>query len=266
VRADGSIRKVVEIPVPGPIMLHDVGITDSSIVILDLPVTFQLDALEQGFPFPYRWDPDYTPRVGVLPRDGDAADVRWAEVEPCYVFHPLNAYDLPDGRIVMDVSRHPRMFASDFNGPDEGSPTLDRWTIDPTPGKVLEERLDDRGQEFPRVDERLVGKPHRYGYCASFASGPITHGALVKHDLERGTSTVHAYGDGRASGEGVFIPRSDDAAEDDGWVMSLVYDAATDRSDLVILDAQDFAGEPAATVHLPQRVPYGFHGNWIPDA
>jgi carotenoid cleavage dioxygenase len=64
----------------------------------------------------------------------------------------------------------------------------------------------------------------------------------------------------------VFVPRSDDAAEDAGWVMSLVYDAGTDRSDLVILDAQDFAGEPVATVHLPQRVPFGFHGNWIADA
>jgi carotenoid cleavage dioxygenase len=266
VRADGSIRKVVEVPVPGRIMVHDVGITDSSILFFDLPVTFQLEALGEGYPFPYRWDPDYHSRVGVLPRDGDAGDVRWADVEPCYVFHPLNAYDLPDGRIVVDVARHPQMFATDFNGPDEGAPTLDRWTIDPSAGKVLEERLDDRGQEFPRVDERLVGKPHRYGYCASFEAAPITHGALVKHDFELGTTTTHAYGDGQASGEGVFIPRSDDAAEDDGWVMSLVYDAATDRSDLVILDAQNFAGEPVATVHLPRRVPYGFHGNWIPDA
>jgi carotenoid cleavage dioxygenase-like enzyme len=266
VRPDGSIRKVVEVPVPGRIMLHDVGITDSSIIILDLPVTFQLEALSAGYPFPYQWDPDYQPRVGVLPREGTADDVRWAEVEPCYVFHPLNAYDLPDGRIVMDVSRHPKMFATDLNGPDEGEPTLDRWTIDPTAGKVLEERLDDRGQEFPRVDERLVGKPHRYGYCATFESHPVSHGVLLQHDVERGTTVTHDYGAGRASGEGVFIPRTDDAAEDDGWVMSLVYDATTDRTDLVVLDAQDFGGEPVATVHLPSRVPYGFHGNWVPDA
>jgi carotenoid cleavage dioxygenase-like enzyme len=266
VGVDGSIRKVVDVPVPGPIMVHDVGITDSSIVIFDLPVTFQLEALTEGYPFPYRWDPDHQPRVGVLPREGGAGDVRWADVEPCYVFHPLNAYDLPDGRVVVDVARHPKMFATDFNGPDEGPPTLDRWTIDPGTGKVLEERFDDRGQEFPRVDERRVGKPHRYGYCATFEAGPITHGALVKHDFERGTSTTHDYGDGRASGEGVFVPRSDDAGEDDGWVMSMLYDAPTDRSDLVVLDARDFGGDPVATVHLPQRVPFGFHGNWIPDA
>jgi carotenoid cleavage dioxygenase len=267
VRPDGSIRKVVEIPVPGKIMVHDVAITDSSIVIFDLPVTFQLEALGKGYPFPYRWEPAYEPRVGVLPREGGADDIQWAEVEPCYVFHPLNGYDLPDGRVVVDVARHPRIFATDFNGPDEGPPTLDRWTIDAAAGKVVEERLDDRGQEFPRIDERLVGKPHRYGYCATFESGPPpSHGPLVKHDLDRATTTVHDFGAGRAAGEGVFVPRSQAAAEDDGWVMSLVYDATSDRSDLVILDAQDFAGEPVATVHLPQRVPFGFHGNWIPDA
>ena len=62
------------------------------------------------------------------------------------------------------------------------------------------------------------------------------------------------------------MPRGPDAAEDDGWVMSYVYDAAADRSDVVILHAQDFAAPPVATVRLPSRVPYGFHGNWVPDA
>jgi carotenoid cleavage dioxygenase len=62
------------------------------------------------------------------------------------------------------------------------------------------------------------------------------------------------------------VPRTDAAAEDDGWLMSYVYDATTDRSDVVVLHAQDLAAGPVATVHLPQRVPFGFHGNWVPDA
>ena len=60
------------------------------------------------------------------------------------------------------------------------------------------------------------------------------------------------------------MPREGAKAEDDGFVMSYVYDATTDKSDIVILDAQDFAGDPLATIHLPARVPYGFHGNWVP--
>jgi carotenoid cleavage dioxygenase len=233
-------------------------------VIFDLPVTLSAQAMNDGYPLPYRWNPDHPPRVGVLPRYGTAEDIVWCDVSPCYVFHPMNAFDLPDGRLVIDLCRHPKMFATDLNGPWEGMPVVERWTIDPASGKVHEEQLDDTSQEFPRVDERVVGRSHRFGYTASFGSNGPEHRGLTKWDLHTGTSVRHDYGPERSSGEGVFVPRSPDAAEDDGWVMSLVYDRATDRSDLVILDAHDFAGAPVATVHLPARVPYGFHGNWIP--
>jgi carotenoid cleavage dioxygenase len=268
VGADGAVRSVVPIDVPGQTMVHDTAITASKVIVFDLPVTFSMQAIVDGYPFPYRWDADYTPRVGVLPRGGTADDIRWCEVGSCYVYHPLNAYDLPDGRIVLDVARHPKMFATDVNGPWEGLPTLDRWLIDPASGVVKEERLDDRGQEFPRVDERVVGKPHRYGWCAEFSAssdGGPEMGSILKHDLERGTTEAYDLGLGRSSGEAVFVPRDDDAGEDDGWVMSLVYDRGSDSSELVILDAQDMEAEPVARVHLPQRVPYGFHGNWVPD-
>jgi carotenoid cleavage dioxygenase-like enzyme len=144
-------------------MVHDCSLTESSVVIYDMPVVFDLEMAMSGKGLPYRWDPEYPARLGVLPRDGAAEDVRWYDIEPCYVFHPLNAYD--DGeRIVLDVVRHPKMFAKNLLGPNEGKPTLDRWTIDTSAGKVLEERIDDRGQEFPRVDERVVGRRHRFGY------------------------------------------------------------------------------------------------------
>src|SRR5205823_4454961 len=117
---------------------------------------------------PYNWNPNYPARVGVLPRDGSAADVRWFDVEPCYVYHAVNAYEDGDS-IVLDLVRHDRTFDTDLTGP-EGVPTLDRWTVDLAAGKVREERLDDRGQEFPRMDERLVGRRHRYGYTVAGTS------------------------------------------------------------------------------------------------
>jgi carotenoid cleavage dioxygenase len=267
VGTDGRVRRTVDIPVPGRPMLHDCAITETNVVVLDLPVTFDLDVALSGVAtLPYRWNPEYGARVGLLPRDAtDGADTRWAELDDaCFVFHPLNAYDLPDGRVVCDVARHPRMFANDFNGPNEGPPTLWRWTIDPRSGRVAEELLDDRGQEFPRHDERRIGRPYRYGYTAAFMS-QLEHGPALKHDLERGTSEQHDYGEGRVTLEPVFVPRDETADEDDGWVMSYVYDATTDTSDVVILDARDFAGEPVAVISLPQRVPFGFHGNWVPD-
>jgi carotenoid cleavage dioxygenase len=76
---------------------------------------------------------------------------------------------------------------------------------------------------------------------------------------------VHDYGRGRQGQEAVFVAREGASAEDDGWVMSFVYDPERDASDLVILDAQAFTDEPVATIVLPARVPFGFHGNWVPD-
>src|SRR5205823_9925895 len=130
----------INVPVPGKPMVHDTAITESQVVLFDLPVTFNLEAAMKGARFPYQWDPDYGARVGLLPRgeNSSADDVRWYDVEPCFVFHPLNAYDLPDGRVAVDVVRHPKMFATDHVGPNEGPTTLDRWTIDPSSGKVIE--------------------------------------------------------------------------------------------------------------------------------
>jgi carotenoid cleavage dioxygenase len=211
---------------------------------------------------PYRWDPSYPARVGVMPRSGGAGDVRWFDVEPCYVFHPLNAYDDGD-TIVLDVVRHPKMFDTDFHGPNEGPTTLDRWTVDLADGKVRETRLDDHPQEFPRIDDRLVGRPHRYGYAMHTSStGGNAGDSVLKHDLARGQTIARRLGTHQCVGEFIFVPHAPQAPEDDGVLMGFVYDATTDRSDLTILDAANL--ETIAAIHLPDRVPYGFHGNWAP--
>ena len=257
----GAVRKVVDIEVGGPVSVHDMSLTERFVVIYDLPVVFDVEAATSGAGFPYRWDPDYRARVGLLYRDGGADDVRWFDVEPCYVFHPMNAYDDGD-RVVLDVVRHGKMFDTHRLGPDEGPPTLERWTVDVTGDKVVEERLDDRGQEFPRVDERVVGRRHRYGYAGAFLGNET---ALVKHDLDRRTSEVRLLASAGGASEAVFVPSGPEAGEDDGWVLAVVYDPDRDTSDLLVLNAGDFTGEPQAIVHLPQRVPFGFHGNWVPD-
>ena len=263
VSADGELVRSEDIDIQGPSMVHDFAITERNVVFLDLPVVFDFDLVGKR-PFPAEWKPDYGARVGVMPRDGGNADVRWFDVELCYVFHPLNAYD-DNGRVVLDVARHPKMFATDIYGPAELPPTLDRWTIDLDAGKVIEERLDDRPQEFPRVDDRVVGRPHRFGYAAHFGLDEhgIQFGGLLKHDLGTGAVETKTFGPGTHAGEGVFVPASPGAGEDEGWVLSIVYDDARNASDLVILDAREF--DEVARVHLPQRVPFGFHGSWVPD-
>jgi carotenoid cleavage dioxygenase len=263
----GTLVRHEDIDIKGPAMVHDFAITERHVVFFDLPVVFDLELVGKQ-PFPFVWRPEYGARVGVMPRDGGNADVRWLDVDLCYVYHPLNAYD--DGeRVVVDVVRHETMFANDVYGPGDRLPTLDRWTIDRSNGgKVIEERLDDHPQELPRVDERLVGRPHRYGYAPGFAlggGGGVEFGGLLKHDLHSGTTVERNFGEEQSAGEAVFAPASPDAGEGEGYVMAIVYDGGRDASDLVILDATDFTGPEVARVHLPQRVPYGFHGCWLPD-
>jgi len=259
----GRLTKRVEIPVPGPTMIHDFNLTERHVVFMDLPVVFDLDWAIAGDRFPYHWSDEYGARLGVMSRAGDASTLRWFEIEPCYVFHPLNAYD--DGtRIVIDVARYPRLW--------DGDPTtfesaqLHRWTIDLAGDRVTEEPLDDRNVEFPRVDDRLVGKRHRIGWTvenlADFGERAMR---LVKYDLASGRSESYGFGPGRMPSEGVFVPAGPNAGEDEGWVVQFVYDHARDGSDFVILDASDLSKKPVATVRLPQRVPFGFHGNWVPD-
>jgi carotenoid cleavage dioxygenase-like enzyme len=132
-----------------------------------------------------------------------------------------------------------------------------RWTIDLAAGTVEESQLDDRGVEFPRIDDRLAGLPARY----SIAVGDHT---LVHYDLDRGTAEEHRFAAG-APGEAVFVPADSASDERSGWYLSYVYDPVRDGSDLVVLDATDITAEPVARVRLPQRVPHGFHGNWITD-
>jgi len=260
---DGRIRRTVDVEVTGSPMMHDFSLTADHVVLYDLPATFDLDKVAAGT-LPYTWDPDYPARVGVMDREGDGSDVRWFEVEPCYVYHPLNAYDDGD-RIVLDVVRHEKTFATRHDGPDEGPTSLERWTVDLAAGKVLDERLHDRSQEFPRVDDRVVAGRHRYGYTVGFetADGAQETNVVIKHDLDNRTSQVRSLAPTAQPDELVFVPRSPDAAEDDGVLMGFVHDRAEGRSDLVVLDAGSL--DTVATVHMPTRVPHGFHGSWVPS-
>ena len=260
--AQGALVRSEPITIPRAVMMHDFAITREHVLFFDLPVVFDLEVQ----PFPFRWDDDTPARVGVMPRTGGDADVRWVDVDPCYVFHPMNAYD-DGGSVVVDVPKYETMMKHSRIGPNDGAlPALERWTIDPAAGKVRSERIDDRGQEFPRVNESLLGSRHRYGYAVELVEtrSAFDSARYLKHDFGAGTTQEHDFGPGRFPGEFVFVPGG--AGEDDGWLIGYVYDATTDRSDLVILDAHDFGAAPVATVHLPARVPFGFHGSWIPDS
>ena len=263
--AGGRLVQTEVIDVPGPTMVHDFAITDRHVVFMDLPLVFDLELAMAGR-MPYRWSDDYGARLGLMPRGGGGADVRWFEIAPCYVFHPFNAYEDTGGGVVLDVVRYAELWRGDSSG--AAPATLHRWRIDRGAGRVSEQPLDDRAIEFPRFDERRTGAPYRYGYAVYTEQGVDrgTGTSVIKYDLDTGASAAHDFGAGRVPAEPVFVPASATAAEDVGWLLTYVYDAARDGSDLVILDAADVTGKPVATIALPQRVPFGFHGSWIEEA
>ena len=155
------------------------------------------------------------------------------------------------------------MFVTDHTGPGEVPGSLNLYLIDPKTGKTEVKILDEQPQEMPRLDDRLTGDKFRYGYFSSRDQGMST---LIKQDLDAKTKETYAYGPGRFGMEAVFVPRTPDSAEDDGWLMTFVTDMTTRTADVVILHAQDLKAGPVATIHIPHRVPIGFHGNWVPDS
>lgn len=260
---DGKVKKTVNITVPGMVMMHDMSLTTNYVVIYDLPVTVSPVLASQGM-FPFGWNPEYAPRVGLLPRNGTSADVIWCDVKPCYVYHPMNAHEDADGNVVLDVCRYERMFDTDVHGPfGDSLATLDRWTVNPMTRQVAEQRIDDRALEFPRCNPVNNSKPYRYGYSVAVEGTGFPR--INKHDLSTGETIQYNLGAGRHGAEPYFVQRAGATAEDDGYLLSFVYDEGRNKSELLILDAQDFSRQAIARVLLPARVPYGFHGSWNPD-
>lgn len=303
----GRARRTVDVKVQGSPMMHDFTLTEKYVVFYDLPVTLDTAMITKSVPMPpilrkpaqlvmqsligkikipgpiaarasqlsgkspsipYSWNPKYPARIGVMPREGGNADVRWFEIEPCYVFHPLNGYsEMRDGQevVVIDLVRYDSMFSADVLGPSDARGLLDRWVINLTKGTVTMERRDDRHLEFPRINEELTGKKHRYGYlpciAGAFESDGKVDGSLVKFDYQTGTD-IRTTLDSLAVGEMSFVPNPSGTAEDDGVLVGFGLSAGTSQGKFVVLDAQTL--ELAATVDLPQRVPAGFHGNWAP--
>ncbi|VWX59941.1 8'-apo-carotenoid 13,14-cleaving dioxygenase [Sphingorhabdus sp. 109] len=265
---EGKVRREEPIPVRQGPSIHDCQITDNHVLVFDLPATFSMKRMLAGYAFPYDWNPEHGARVGLCPREGLGMETIWCELdEPCYVYHPANAFETADGTVIVDVVVHESTYARSTFGPGGKWSRLERWTVDPASRKVDRKILDDRPQEFPRYDERKTMQPYRFIYDIALAGHPdeldMAGTELFKHDLQDGSKLVRDFGPGRHPGEFVFVPRAPDAAEDEGWLIGLVIDAQQEKSELQILNADDFLGEPQAVIHLPHRIPPGFHGNWV---
>ena len=269
----GALTRSEVIDVEWASMMHDFAITKDYVIFMLAPVVFDFANVGKTGSL-FTWEPERGAKLGVMPRTGGNADVRWFDIDPCFVFHPMNAY-AENGVVTLDVARYEQLLFMDPSAArnpgwrDKNVARLHRFTIDLAKGTVGSTPLDDGDGEFPRIDERLLGRKHRYGYMAITGpegneSGIPLWTSIRKYDLERGTSETRNFGAGNGVGEPLFVPRGNAAGEDDGYVLVLDYDQDRNASAFFVLDAKNIAGEPLAEIWVPHRVPYGFHGNWVP--
>lgn len=274
VSTDGIVKHFTDIEIPGARMPHDMAITENYSILMDLPLVVDSEAAKAGR-HQLSFLRDLPARFGIIPRLGGSDEIRWFEAEPCYIYHSINAYEDGD-EVVLDVCRFrmPGPAAIELRGPLASilnylrlDAFVHRYRFNLKTGATREETLADRNTEFPMIHPSRLGTKNRFAYNVSINSDVTMYfDGLVKYDMATGAEERYGFGAGRYGSEAPFAPRPGARAEDDGYLMSFVYDAATDRSELVILDAVDLSAGPIGRVMLPVRIPNGFHSCWVPAA
>ncbi len=269
--ASGAVTKTEIIPVPHMSLMHTFLVTENYVVFPVLPLDIDMGRAMRGGPMT-AWVTGRASKLAVMPRRGTAADVRWFEHDPRHMFHQLNMWE-EGGKIIADVA------AADCTAlfPDQDGnrlthaqarQNLRRWTIDleGNTNTIREEVLNERDFQFPRPDDRMVTRKTRQ--CFANINLQSVDGrvggmdAAIRYDTQTGAEDIFHFGAGAAVGEVVFAPRIGAKGEADGYAMALVHPANSPTSQLVIFDAANMAAGPLARVHIPFRVPSGFHCNY----
>jgi carotenoid cleavage dioxygenase-like enzyme len=262
---DGRASHSTEITIPKPIMMHDCAITENYTVFPDLPLVFDFDKMMSGGGL-VGWEPENGCRIGIVPRRGDDASIRWFEIEESFLFHVANAFEEGD-EVVFQACRSNRGGIVTEEGADvrDQLGQLHEWRFNMNTGEIKSKAIDREYHcDFPRINDDYVGYKNRYTYAARFRVEDMpTFDGEMKYDNETGAIEMHYFGDDAESGEAVFVPRIGATSEDDGYVICFVYDRKTGSSDCQILDAQKWAADPVARIKIPQRVPHGFHAAWV---
>lgn len=272
VDADGFMTESHAFEAPYAAMVHDFVVTQSHILFPIMPLTGDLERAMAGAP-PFAWEPDRPAHVGVMPRDGTPDDLRWYDMDPCFVFHFMNGHER-DGIITLEACQfdHPPLFpTTDGKRTDIIHPRLNRWTIDlnATSSQVSQEYIFENGAEFPVIDPRYAMSSYRHGWYTSTdrtIPAPIpdsdwVYNTIEHVDVSNGRVDRYAFSNGHVS-EPMFVPRRAGAEEGDGYVLTVVYDYGANTSDMCVFEAQQIAAGPVGRARVSHRVPVCFHGTW----
>ncbi|XP_051151542.1 carotenoid 9,10(9',10')-cleavage dioxygenase 1-like isoform X2 [Andrographis paniculata] len=276
-------------------LCHEIGITERYNVIMDFPVTLDVNRLLTGGPL-IKYEEQGYARIGIMPRYGDAESIRWFEVETGCAYHIINCYERDDEVVVLAC----RSRGSLIPGPDFGlnkfewfseefrrgnnqtaeASLLSRvyeWRLNMVTRNVAERNLTGTHHymDFPMVNEKFIGIRNKYAYAqvmdsyASSISGMAKYGGLAKlyFEEENGNEIKvewHKFPEKTFCSGAAFVAKTGGVEEDDGWIVTFVHDENLNLSQAYIVDVKNFSSEPVAKINLPRRVPYGFHGAFMP--
>ncbi len=273
---DGKVVKQHAHSVPGFAFIHDFAITPNYCVLFQNPIAFN------PLPFVLGWrgagecikfQPNQPTRIIVIPRN-TSKSVQILETQSGFVFHHANAWEQGD-EVWTDSICYESFPAvepqSDFKQVDFDAlkpGQLWRFHLNLKEQTVSRELIEGRCCEFPSIHQERVGRPYRYLYmgAAHADTGNAPLQAILKLDLKSGERQLWSAAPHGFISEPIFVERPNATDEDDGWVITLVYDSTHHRSDVVILDARDLNQEPLARLHLKHHVPYGLHGSFTPES
>ena len=271
---DGRLIYQRKFRAPFAAMVHDMIVTREFIVVPVFPLTFSIErALNKQSAF--AWEPEKNSWLAVLPRGSRSEEVRWIEADPAFVFHYMNAWDVPGEsgkRIQADVLQFeaPPLFPfADGSLPARASAeaSLHHWDLDLVSGQLRSEEIAPVRGEFPRIDESFACGPYRHGWFAgAVGEHPpgFSNNAVAHSDRLRGDVKTFSLPSTDLLGEPVFVPRANPSGEGDGYVLTLAWRGEEDISELLLLDALHVEDGPIATARLPHRVPHGFHALFRP--
>lgn len=245
-------------------IIHDLQITENHIVIFYAPAFHDVNRAMRGED-PFSWEPEQGTKILVIPRDGRGEIVTY-ETGAFFSWHFCNGFER-GGKIIIDyvwINRMPFTQAQG-TGVEKQPRRMYRMTLDKATKTLTNEQFSDVFCEFSRVDERRMGKQYRYGFAASSdREWADAHGynCTGRFDFNTGETTLFSYGEQANAGEPVYVPSPDSPNEEDGWLMCFVFNPDEGQY-LSIMSADDVAGGPVAKIHIPTRVPNGFHANWM---
>jgi all-trans-8'-apo-beta-carotenal 15,15'-oxygenase len=273
----GGLTRFPAITLPYPVMNHDFVLTANYLVFCLGPILVHPLRLILGlasFDGALQWDGGRPTLILLLRRDG-AGVPRWIETEPFFQFHFANGFE-EDGALLLDMTRYPDYAAIGESlrnywrseWPADGMASLVPLRVDLATSKVTNHRFETgAANEFPRINPQRVAMSYRYAYIANNESGQAQglQRRITRVDMGSGKTAFHDFGPDGYVGEPVFIPTRPGGEEDEGWLITLVFDASEQRTKIVGLDARDIAAKPLFVARLKHHVPFSLHGSFAPE-